>query len=191
MAELIWRGYFPMGEIKSTLDLVLEKTKNLTLSSEEKEEQKQKEIENRIKGMMQKYQDGILSKNQLITDYEILKKDYNISRNNTLIIEITKRIEPDQDNQPLLEVLQECCALDTAAIETIIENFRKTYLTASQNRMEGLKEELAQQYKITGSAVLPNLDADKQWRQKTREMRAGYEDQLNRVKDNLLGDRSS
>ena len=175
-----------MGEIKSTLDLVLEKTKNLTLSSEEKEEQKQKEIEKRIKGMMQKYQDGILSQNKLLTDYEILKKDYNISRNNTLIIEITNRIEPDQDNQPLLEVLQECCALDTAAIETIIENFRKTYLTASQNRMEGLKEDLARQYKITGSAVLPNLYADKQWRQKTREMRAGYEGQLNRVKDNLL-----
>ena len=32
-----------MGEIKSTLDLVLEKTRDLTLSSEEKEEQKQKE----------------------------------------------------------------------------------------------------------------------------------------------------
>ena len=175
-----------MGEIKSTLDLVLEKTKNLTLSSEEKEEQKQKEIENRIKGMMQKYQDGMFSKNQLITDYEILKKDYNISRNNALIIEIIKRIEPNQDNQPLIEVLQECCAVDTADIETIIENFRKTYLTASQNRMERLREDLAQQYKIAGSAVLPNLDADTQWRQKTREMRAGYEDQLNRVKDNLL-----
>ena len=176
-----------MGEIKSTLDLVLEKTKNLTLSSEEKDEQKQKEIENRIKGMIQKYQDGILLKNQLITDYEILKKDYNILQNNSLIIEITKRIEPDQDNRPLLEVLQECCATNTAAIETIIENFRKTYLTASQNRLERLKEDLARQYKITGSAVLPNLDADKQWRQQTREMRAGYEDQLNRVKDNLLG----
>ncbi len=170
-----------MGEIKSTLDLVLEKTKNLTLSSEEKEEQKQKDIENRIKGMMQKYQDGILSKNQLKTDYEILKKDYNMSQNNTLVLEITKRIEPDQDDQPLLEILQECCTIDTAAIEKIVENFRKTYLTASRNRLVRLKEDLAQQYKITGSAVLPNLDADKQWRQQTREMRAGFEDQLNRV----------
>jgi hypothetical protein len=176
-----------MGEIKSTLDLVLEKTKNLTLSSEEKEEQQQKEIENRIKGMMQKYQDGILAKNQLLTDYDILKKDYNVSQNNSLIIEITKRIEPDQDNQPLLELLQECCTIDTAAIETIIENFRKAYLTASQNRTERLKEDLAQQYNISGSAVLPNLDADEQWRQETREMRAGYEDQINRVKDDLLG----
>ena len=175
-----------MGEIKSTLDLVLEKTKNLTLSSEEKEAQKQKEIENRIKGMIQKFQDGILSKNQIATDYEILKKDTNMSQNKALIIEITGRIEPDQDNQPLLEVLQECCAIDTAAIETIIENFRKAYLTASQNRMERLKEDLAQQSHITGSAVLPNLEADGQWRQETRRMRAGYEAQLKRVKDNLL-----
>ena len=176
-----------MGEIKSTLDLVLEKTKNLTLSSEEKDEQKQKEIENRIKGMIQKYQDGILLKNQLITDYEILKKDCNIMQNNSLIIEITKRIEPDQDNRPLLEVLQECCATNTAAIETIIENFRKAYHKAAGNRMDRLKENLTQKYSISGSAVVPNLEADEQWRQEAREMRAGYEGQLNRVKDNLLG----
>ena len=178
-----------MGEIKSTLDLVLEKTKNLTLSSEEKETQKQKEIENRIKGMVQKYQDGILSKNQLITDYELLKKDYTISQNNSLIVEITNRIEPDQDNQPLIELLQKCCAIDTAAIETAIENFRKEYFIASQNRIEQLREDLEQRHNISGSAVLPNLDVDEQWRQEIGELRAGYEDQLNRVKDNLLGGR--
>jgi hypothetical protein len=177
-----------MGEIKSTLDLVLEKTKNLTLSSEEKETQKQKEIENRIKGMVQKYQDGLLSKSQLITDYKLLKEDYAIPQNNLLIVEITQRIEPDQDNQPLIELLQECCTIETAAIETIIENFRKEYITASQNRIEQLREDLAQRHNISGSAVLPNLSADEQWRQEIRELRAGYEDQLNRVKDNLFGD---
>jgi len=178
-----------MGEIKSTLDLVLEKTKNLTLTSEEKETQKQKEIESRIKGMVQKYLDGILSKNQLITDYELLKKDYILAQNNSLIDEITQRIEPNQDNRHLLELLQECCAIDTAAIETIIENFRKAYLTASQNRSEQLRKDLAQRHNISGSAVLPNLNVDEQWRQEIRELRAGYESQLNRVKNNLFGDR--
>ena len=179
-----------MGEIKSTLDLVLEKTKNLTLSSEEKESQKQKDIENRIKGLVQKYQDGILSINQMISDYVLLKKDYSISHNNSLIVEITQRIEPDQDNQSLLELLQECCTIDTAAIESLIENFRKQYITASQNRMERLKEDLAQRFNISGSAVLPNLNVDEQWRQKIGELRAGYEEQLNRVKDHMLGGRS-
>ena len=159
-----------MGEIKSTLDLVLEKTKNLTLSSAEKEEQKQKEIENRIKGMIQKYQDDILSKNQLISEYEILKKDFNMSQNNTLILEITQRIEPDRDNQSLLELLQECCTIDTAAIETIIENFQKAHLAASQKHMARLKEDLERRYNIKGSAVLPNLDADEQWRRETRHL---------------------
>jgi hypothetical protein len=129
----------------------------------------------------------MLSKNQLITDYEILKTDYNISQNNTLIVEITKRIEPDQDNQPLLEVLQECCTLDTATIETIIENFRKAYRKAASDRKDRLKENLAQKYLISGSAVVPNLEADEQWRREAREMRAGYEDQFNRLKDDLLG----
>ena len=45
-----------MAEIKSTLDLVMEKTRNLTLSSEEKQAQKQIEIGNRIKGLVQKFQ---------------------------------------------------------------------------------------------------------------------------------------
>ncbi len=176
-----------MGEIKSTLDIVLEKTKNLTLSPEEKEEQKQKEVENRIKGMIQKYQDGILSRNQLISEYEILKKEFSMSQNNTLILEITQRIEPDRDNQSLLELLQECCTIDTAAIETIIENFQNSYLAASQKHMARLKEDLEQRYNIKGSAVLPNLDTDEQWQRETREMRAGYEDQLSQVRDRLLG----
>ena len=175
-----------MGEIKSTLDLVLEKTKNLILSSEERKEQTQKEIEKRIKGMMQKYQDGLLSKNEMISGYEMLKKDYSLSHNDCLIIEITRRVQPDQDNQPLLELLQDCCNVDTAAIESLVENFRQVFQTALQNRLVQLKEDLAQRHIITGSAVLPNLDADERWRQETRKMRSGYEDQLNRIKDSLL-----
>ena len=119
----------------------------------------------------------------------MLKKEFTIPQNNSLIAELTNRIEPDQDNQPLIELLQKCCAIDTVAIETIIKNFQKEYITASQNRIERLREDLAQRHHISGSAVLPNLDVDEQWRQESHELRAGYEDQLNRVKDNLLGGR--
>ena len=54
-----------MGEIKSTLDLVMEKTRHLTLSQEEKEEQKHIEVDKRLKGLLQKYQDNLLKKEQL------------------------------------------------------------------------------------------------------------------------------
>ena len=175
-----------MGEIKSTLDLVLEKTKNLTLSSEEKEQQTQQEIENRIKGMMQKYQDGLYSKSELMAGYELFKKDYNLSTEDSLIIEITNRLEPDRNNQRLFELLQECCTIDTAAIETTIEDFQQAYHTASQNRLVQLKKDLAEQHAIAGSAVLPNLDTDESWQQKSAEIRSAYEDRLKRVRKDLL-----
>ena len=54
-----------MGEIKSTLDLVMEKTRHLTLSREEKEEQKRVEVNKRLKGLVQKYQDNLLKKDRL------------------------------------------------------------------------------------------------------------------------------
>jgi predicted nuclease of restriction endonuclease-like (RecB) superfamily len=50
-----------------------------------------------------------------------------------------------------------------------------------------LKKDLAEQHAITGSAVLPNLDTDESWQQKFSEIRAAYEDQLNRVRDGLIG----
>ena len=56
-----------MGEIKSTLDIVMEKTQNLSLSTEERQEQHNIEIVKRIKGLLQKYQDQTLSKNDLDT----------------------------------------------------------------------------------------------------------------------------
>ena len=177
-----------MGEIKSTLDLVLEKTKNLTLSSEEKEAQKKEEIEKRIKGMLQKYQDGILPLSQLKTDYEILKKDFNMSNNNALINEIIKRLEPDRDNQQLTVLLPECCGIDSAAIETKIEAFRSAYLSTEEKRMEQVREKLAQQHGIFGSALVPNLEPDEQWRQEIRDLRAEFEGQINLVAAGLLVD---
>jgi hypothetical protein len=171
-----------MAEIKSTLDLVLEKTKNLTLSSEEKAAQRRKEIENRIKGLLQKYQDGLLSKSELTADYKVLKKDLNMSKDDAFFNEMIGRLEPTQDNRPLLELMPECCGIDPTAIEEIIENFRSTYLAAEKARKAGVKEDLAQKYNISGSAVLPNLDADEQWLREARQLRAGFEDQLNRFK---------
>ena len=56
-----------MGEIKSTLDIIMEKTKGLTMTEEEKTAFKSKEMEGKVKGALQKFLDGIL-------DVERLKK---------------------------------------------------------------------------------------------------------------------
>ena len=84
-----------MAEIKSTLDLVMEKTKNLSLSSEEKQTQRNKEIEGRIRGLLQKYQDQLITLDQFTSDYRILCQEYGLdeTQNEHLIKEICAQIE--------------------------------------------------------------------------------------------------
>ena len=172
-----------MAEIKSTLDLVMEKTRNLTLSSEEKQAQKQIDIGNRIKGLVQKFEDGLLTGNQLKTNYDSFRKDANLSDDSLLAKEILARIDPGQDSQILLKALEECCRFDTAAIRADLNDYREAYHRAAQKRSAQLQEDLAQNHSITGTAVLPNLDADEQWQREAQDMRRLFEDRMSRVKD--------
>ena len=175
-----------MAEIKSTLDLVMERTKNLTLSSAEKQAQKQLEIGNRIKGLVQKFQDGLLTNNQLKIEYESLKKDSVLSDDSLFIKEILTRLDPDRDNEILIETLEDCCRLDTAAIRSDLKNYRDAYHRAARQRSAQLKEDLARNHSISGSAVIPNLDADEKWQQETKNMRRQFGDRL--ISDKLVAD---
>ena len=177
-----------MGEIKSTLDLVMEKTSNLKLSDEEKQEQKQRENENRIRGLLQKYADGLLTKKQLILDYKVFREDAGLSDDKFLINDIMNRLDPDQDNQFLLEVLEEGCRIDASSIRAIIDGHRHHYNKAARRRSERLKEALARQHGISGSAVLPNLEADDEWQRQVREMHSGLEVSLSQAKLKPLAD---
>ena len=176
-----------MGEIKSTLDLVLEKTKHLSLSSEEKQAQTQKNIDKRIKGLVQKYQDGLFSLGQLQREYDVLKTEFNLSDNTSLADEIINRLDPGMDNRALFDVLEHCCHLESGGLSNIVSEYQAGYETAAQNRMETLKERLAQQHSISGSAVVPNLDADEKWHREAQELRSLFEDGLSRERVNLLG----
>jgi hypothetical protein len=54
-----------MAEIKSTLDLIMERTRNLSMTPEEKEALRRKEWHSRIQGWLQRYLDGLMGTNSL------------------------------------------------------------------------------------------------------------------------------
>jgi hypothetical protein len=176
-----------MGEIKSTLDLVLERTKHLSQSSEEKQAQKQKDIENRLNGMLQKYQDGLLSLGQLQRDYEALKTEYKLPDNTTLADQVIIRLDPDLDNRALFEVLEHCCQLDYTGLAEVIEGYRADCHKAALSRIEPMKERLAREYRISGSAVVPNLASDEQWHREAQALISVVKQKIIQERVKLLG----
>jgi hypothetical protein len=80
----------PMGEIKSTLDLVMEKTKHLSLSEEEKLNTKKIDMQNKIRGLINKYEESTLNFTELKKSIDSLQKQYGSDCSRHVAAEVLK-----------------------------------------------------------------------------------------------------
>ena len=172
-----------MGEIKSTLDLVMEKTRHLTLSQKEKEEQKQIGVNKRLKGLLQKYQDNLLRKEQLGQELESLRKTFDLNVNEMLLHILLDGLKLGSNNRSFLELLSAICGLDVSGLEELFHDFQNTIERAAQKRIEEVKANLAKKRLISGSAVVPNLEIDSEWLATVKGIQGKFDQRLSREKD--------
>jgi ribosomal protein S20 len=177
-----------MGEIKSTLDLVMEKTKNLNLSQAEKQDQKNKEMESRLRGLVQKFQDEIISIEKLKAEYQVVCKDFSITdtQHEQLLNVLCARIELGKDNQALLDLLAQIADTRIDGITSVLQDFDTATQKAAAAQSQIVRDEFTRSHHISGSAVMPNLESNPAWRSKVEEIRAEFETKLNQEKANLL-----
>ena len=175
-----------MGEIKSTLDIVMEKTKHLSLSAEERQEQNKIEIEKRIKGLLQKFQDQTLSKEDLDVEFAKVKKEFSISNDSPVVNAILKELDLDKDNYKLLSLLKKYCGNDLAVIESVLNEYQDEINSVASYRIVQLREDLAKRHFISGSAVVPNLKGDETWQAEAEDVRSKFEKKLEEEKGRLV-----
>ena len=171
-----------MSEIKSTLDLVLEKTRHLTLSQEEKEAQKRIEVNRRLQGLLQKYQDNLLKKDNLKKELDSLKIAYELNVDEMLADLLLNNLKLDRDNTLFLELLSEIFGFDLSGLETIFQNFKTAVKSATKERVDQIKTDLSKKRLISGSAVVPNLESDKEWLSMLGHIMDGFDEILNKEK---------
>jgi hypothetical protein len=152
-----------MAEIKSTLDIIMEKTKGLTMTDEEKRELKRKEIAGKFKGLVQKFLDNIIDLDRLKVDAAAVGEGHEDMFRRVSIQEAIGRIEPEGDNKPLLEILEAVTGMNIVPIRKMLIDLERNLEKERAAHEKGLKKRLKKKG-ISGSAVIPNLDADSQWR---------------------------
>jgi hypothetical protein len=188
LADCGWkRGDPDMGEIKSTLDLVMEKTRDMKMSPEELLEQKRRDLEQRIHGLLQKAQDRLLETNAFRAEYEELNKEQGVSDDAAFIKAALDRINLETDNAVLLALLKNIAQVDASRLSTVCDEFRSALLDASQNATETLKSELERTHHLSGSAVIPNLEKNPRWRTERQRLTTQFEQRLQQEKARLVG----
>jgi len=151
-----------MAEIKSTLELIMERTKDLTMTEAEKEQFEKSEAEGRIRGILQKYMDDYIKLERVEKEIALLGQGQEALVKNILIKECINRIELENENVAIQKILQDIVNLDTVSMTKAILECRELIDKEKVTRKAGLMEGLRVNG-ISGSAVDPNLNGDDEW----------------------------
>ncbi len=174
-----------MSEIKSTLDLVMEKTKHLSMSKEEKAAQQRDEIKKTLKGLILKFRDDILSPKRFTEELKTLERAHDVDIRSELVKEIVNEIDLGKDNIPLIVLLREICGMDTGLLDSILAQYSESTASAKDKRISEISEHLYKTRRISGSAVVPNLEKDMGWNQEHQSIKETYRAQLEKVKTEI------
>jgi hypothetical protein len=166
-----------MGEIRSTLDIIMEKTKGMTLSDDEKREIKEKEISDKVKGLVNRLLDGIIN----FEKFESELKSFDESEQD-LVSEAIKKIVlplivPVKDNNIEMRILGVSRDIDLDFIkESIKESEQK--LEDEKFKLENELEEAVREKGMSGTAVIPNINAYPGFTQFQSDLKKDFQEKL-------------
>lgn len=146
-----------MAEIKSSIELAMEKTKHLIMTEEEKREQEKREFENKIRGLLRRFRDRYLDKEDLIKEFKALK---DASHKKTFLEILFDEIDLSAENRDIIDLLEGLCEISRERLEEEFEQLKKRFFEELEKREMIARERIRESLKeigIEGDAVVINL----------------------------------
>jgi hypothetical protein len=166
-----------MAEIKSTLDIIMEKTRHLVLSPEEKQQLDLEEQLRNISGYLQKYLDDVWRLGHLLEEIANLPDQYRHMITQELMKRLVTELRFDARGHKCLEALEELTDDEHRSklteLRRLLERFDASHRELVSSQAEHLKTQLAA-LGISGSAVVARGGSSHEW--ETRRLE--YENQL-------------
>jgi hypothetical protein len=166
-----------VGEIRSTLDLVLEKTRNLTLSEEEKRNLAREELDKKIRGIVGKYLDNLLPLDRIREELESIESNEPDLPYKLFTKHLLAHVDLDVDASAILSALKEVVGFDPAPLEAL----QQEYKVEKEMARRSFAEDTLSAFKergVSGSAVVPNLDGIPEWVQFQSELSERYREKI-------------
>lgn len=179
-----------MTEIKSTLDIVMEKTKHLVQTEEEKAQAKSKELAGRAKGLVL----GLTEKRVDPEEMENIIRDAGqdgAELKKLLLKDLVDLITLEGDYEDLREILNSLLGPDKKEIlkeaGDIISEFMELKNQLYGSADQKVLEELAA-VGITGSALKPKTEMDGNSEQEINRIHTVHEARLDSIRERLIRD---
>ncbi len=177
-----------MGEIKSTLELTMEKTKKFALSGKEKEEMKQKEVLQKASSLFHRYRDGHLSLNEVLKEIGKMEEKTATTVREFLLSRWIDALSLNDDYERTFKGIE---AFKPQNLDEVKRKFLHL-LSQYQEEKETLKEKTTLQLMETlkregiyGTAVEPRLEGSVPWEKEKERLDHSYGVRSEEIKKEL------
>jgi len=179
-----------MGEIKSTLELAMERTKKFAISEKEKEEFKQKEVLQKATSLFHRYRERDLSLNEILKQIERMDKKTATTVKELLLSQWINALSLGDDDERILKGIE---LSKQRSIDEVKQKFH-SLLSQYQGEKEKVKEKVKVQFTeamrrdgIYGSAVDLKIEGSEIWKKEKEKLDHSYKIKLEEIKQQLRG----
>jgi hypothetical protein len=177
-----------VAEIKSTLELAMERTKKITISEEDREEIKQKETLEKVNVLFHRYGEGHLPLNEILREIERMDQKMRTMVKEVLLSRWIEALSLSDKEESLFKGIE---SLKQRSIDDIKRKFHHL-LTEYQQEKKKIKqaerdqlEEVLRREGIFGSAVEPNIERSEIWKKESEKLDHSYTMKLEEIKEHL------
>jgi hypothetical protein len=177
-----------MGEIKSSLELAMEKTKRFSISDKEKEEMKQKEVFQKATSLFHRYREGHLSSNEILKEIERMEKKTRTAVKDLLLSQWIDALSLDGEDERTLKGVESLKERSIAEIKQKFHHLLSRYQGEKEKAKEKMRGQLIEALRkdgIYGNAVEPKLEGGELWRKENERLDQSYRMILEEIKQQL------
>ena len=177
-----------MGEIKSTLELAMERTKHFAISEKEKEEIKQKEVLQKATSLFHRYREGHLSLNEVLKEIERMERRTATTVKKHLLSHWIDALSLDDDDERILKGVESLKERSIAEAKQRFHDLLSQYQREKEKVKEKTGVQLIEALKkdgIYGSAVEPKLEGSELWKKENENLDCPYLIKLDEIKEEL------
>lgn len=174
-----------MAEIKSTLELAMERTRHLSMSAEEKAEQQQADFQKRLQGLLQQYADQVVTTDAFKKRLDALQQEFKMTDASLVIDAILHRLDPGLDNRHWLALLTLLAPSARPLLDSALTAYREAAAEFRHKGQQAAMDRLARNHHITGSALVPNLIKDTHYQSALAQLRQGFQTRIQGISNQI------
>ena len=176
-----------MAEIKSAIEIAMERTQGFRLSSAEKEKLKEKEFQSRARALVNRFLEVDLHFREVEKELAKYPSDRRIQLEKIMIQELAGALNLDRDNELIFQGIEILSPEKKGAIPKIRE-LSKEYQHEKEAVRQKTAEALRAKWKslgISGSAVVPKVEESREWADALKAFWPSYEARLHALKNQI------